>query len=144
MGVEELTDFQMEPCNELVYSKEVMQRVEAVIFEKKIDTVFIHYHADMNRDHTEASRICLTAARHCRNIFYYQSNGYVLEDHFYPTYFIDISDYYGHKEKALNCYQGDHNRFNRLFDIALKRTDVWGYANKVRYAEGFIPVKVCI
>lgn len=143
MGVEEITDFELIQCNHLVYSTETMQKVEKIIFDKKIDTVFIHYDSDMNQDHIAAAKICLTAARHCRNIFYYQSNGYILDKTFYPTVFFDISDYYDHKRKALEHYRGDHNRFDRLFDISLKRTEIWGYANKVAYAEGFVPVKMC-
>ena len=142
MKVTEITDFEMVECNHLVYNTEIMQKVEAIIFKYNIDTVFIHYHADMNRDHIEASKICLTAARHCKNIFYYQSNGYILNETFYPTVFFDISDYYDAKKRALERYQGDHNRFDRLFDISLKRTEIWGYANKVAYAEGFVPVKM--
>lgn len=144
MGVEEICDFKMIKCNELTYTTEVMQRVEAIIFEKKIDTVFIHYDSDMNQDHIAASKICLTAARHCKNILYYQSNGYILDKAFYPTVFFDISDFYESKKKALNHYRGDHNRFDRLFDISLKRTEIWGYANKVQYAEGFVPVKISL
>ena len=142
MKVKEITDFDMIECNTLSYTTEVMQRVEAIIFEKNIDTVFIHYSSDMNQDHVAASKICLTAARHCTNILYYQSNGYVLDEAFYPTVFFDISDFYDTKKKALEHYRGDHNRFDRLFNISLKRTEIWGYANKVDYAEGFVPVKI--
>ncbi|MBE6782797.1 MAG: GlcNAc-PI de-N-acetylase [Ruminococcaceae bacterium] len=144
MNVQEICDFEMIKCNELVYSTEVMQRVEKIIFNKEIDTVFIHYDSDMNQDHIAASKICLTAARHCKNILYYQSNGYILDKAFYPTVFFDISDHYEAKKKALNHYRGDHNRFDRLFDISLKRTEIWGYANKVKYAEGFVPVKISL
>lgn len=144
MGVTEITDFELLPCNQLTYTTETMQKVEAIIFDKKIDTVFIHYDSDMNQDHIAASKICLTAARHCRNIFYYQSNGYVLDKPFYPTVFFDISDHYEAKKKALDHYRGDHNRFERLFSMSLQRTEVWGYANKCAYAEGFVPVKLCL
>lgn len=144
LNVEEICNFQMIECNKLTYSTEIMQRVESIIFAKEIDTVFIHYNSDMNQDHIAASEICLTAARHCENIFYYQSNGYILDKTFYPTVFFDISDFYESKKKALNHYRGDHNRFDRLFDISLKRTEIWGYANKVKYAEGFVPVKISL
>lgn len=142
MGVQEITDFEMIKCNSLAYSTEVMQRVESIIFQNNIDTVFIHCDSDMNQDHIAASKISLTAARHCKNIFYYQSNGYILDKAFYPTVFFDISDFYDVKKKALAHYRGDHNRFDRLFDISLKRTEIWGYANKVAFAEGFVPVKI--
>lgn len=143
MNVIEISEFETVPCNQLTYTTELMQRVERILFDRKIDTVFIHNPSDMNQDHTAASKLCLTAARHCKNIFYYQSNGYILDEAYYPTVFFDITDYYETKKRALYHYRGDHNRFDRLFDISLKRTEVWGYANKVQYAEGFVPVKIC-
>lgn len=91
MGVSEITDFQMIPCNHLVYSTELMQKVEALIYEKEIDTVFMHYKADMNQDHVEASKICLTAARHCKNLFCYKSNGYLIDEPFYPSVFLILA-----------------------------------------------------
>ena len=39
-------------------------------------------------------------------------------------------------------YTGDHNRFNSLFETNIQRNKVWGYANKVEYAEGFIAQKI--
>ena len=144
LGVKEITDFDFVECNHLEYSTEIMQKIERIIFEKNIDTVFVHYDVDANQDHVAASKLSLTAARHCRNILFYQSNGYVLEKPFYPTVFFDISDYYDKKKESLDCYTGDHNRFDRLFDVSLKKTKIWGYGNKTKYAEGFIPVKICL
>ena len=144
LGIEEIVDFGYERCNYLKYSTELMQKIETVIFEKNIDTVFIHYNSDFNQDHLASSQLTLTAARHVKNILYYQSNGYILESSFYPTVFFDISDVYNKKIEALQQYHGGHNRFNRLFDISLKRNDVWGYGNQVQYAEGFVPVKICL
>lgn len=143
LGVKEV-DFQPIACNHLSYSAEVMQRVERVIFDLGIDTVFIHYHSDMNQDHVEASRICLTAARHCRNIFMYQSNGYVLENDYYPRLFIDISATIAEKRKALGCYADVHDRYGRLFDTVCKRNEVWGFHNEIDAAEGFHVVKMRI
>lgn len=141
LGVREL-DFECEECSKLSYSKEIMQRVEKIIFDYKIDTVFIHFGTDMNRDHVEANKICLTAARHCDNIFEFQSNGYILDDVFYPTFFVNISDYVDKKRDALSQYGIEHNRFNRLFDVNIERNHIWGYANEVEYAEGFRVVKM--
>lgn len=144
LGVKEITDFEFVECNKLSYCSEVMQRVETIIFKYEIDTVFIHFPDDFNQDHTAASQICKTAARHCRNILFYKSNGYADEVPFNPSVFVDISgEPFEKKKLALAQYQGDHNRFNRLFDVALKKTEIWGYANKAENAEGFVPLKVC-
>lgn len=143
LGVSEITDYHFASCNHLSYSAEIMQQVEAIIYKYQIDTVFIHFDADANQDHVEASRICRTAARHCRNVFYYQSNGYITEKPFYPTFFVDISNYYEKKKAALEQYHQEHNRGDRLFETALLKNAIWGYANNVSYAEGFVPLKVC-
>lgn len=141
LGIQELK-FQTEECSKLRYSKEVMQRLEAIIFTYNIDSVFIHFNEDMNRDHIEANNICLTAARHCANVFEYQSNGYILDNVFYPTFFVNISDYIEKKREALSQYGSEHNRMNRLFETVIERNHIWGYANEVEYAEGFRIVKM--
>lgn len=141
LGITEITDFVPVECSKLTYSKEIMQRVEKVIYDYEIDTVFIHFGTDMNQDHVAASRICVTAARHCRNIFEYQSNGYILDNVFYPTFFIDVSEYIEKKREALNCYSSEHDRFNRLFETNIERNHIWGYGNECEYAEGFKIVK---
>lgn len=141
LGVEEV-EFEPVRCTELVYTTEIMQRVEKVIFDLNIDTVFIHFSSDMNRDHIEANKICVTAARHCRNIIQYQSNGYVLDNVYYPTYFVDVTDFIELKKKALDSYGSEHNRANRLFETSIDRSRVWGYANEVGYAEGFSVIKM--
>ena len=100
LGVVEITDFEPVPCNTLKYNKEIMQRVEKIIFDLNIDTIFFHNDRDMNQDHIEASKICLTAGRHCKNVIEFQSNGYVLDMAYYPTFFVDISDYIEQKKKS--------------------------------------------
>lgn len=143
LGIKEITEFEPVPCNHLIYSTELMQRIEKVIYDYQIDTVFMHFSSDVNQDHMAASQLCLTAARHCSNIFQYQSNGYIINQ-YEPTLFVDISDYIDLKRKALEQYGEAHNRFNRLFETSIERNHLWGYANKVEYAEGFHVIKSII
>lgn len=142
LGVEEITDFEPIECTQLTYTTEIMQKVEKYIIDLDIDTIFMHFNADMNMDHVAASRICLTAGRHCKNIIQFQSNGYVLENVYYPTYFVDISEVINKKVEALKQYGKEHNRFDRLFESCIEKNHLWGYANKVEYAEGFNIVKM--
>ena len=142
LGITELVDFKPVPCTMLAYSTEIMQRVEKIILDLSIDTIFMHFNADMNMDHVAASRICLTAGRHCQNIIQFQSNGYVLENVYYPTFFVDISDVMNKKIEALHQYGAVHDRFNRLFESCIEKNHLWGYANKVEYAEGFNIIKM--
>ena len=142
LGIEEITEFATSKCNELKYSSSLMQRIEKIIFEKKIDTVFIHFRDDFNKDHVAAYELCITAARYCENILMFYSNGYLAFEQFNPTIFFDISDFIDLKRKALEAYDGDHNRFGSMFETVLKRNEVYGYACQVPYAEGFVPIKM--
>lgn len=142
LGVREITDFSPIPCNNLEYSTGLMQIIEKYILELSIDTIFMHFRADMNTDHVAASKLCLTAGRHCNNILQYQSNGYVLENVYYPSFFVDVSSYIELKKEALACYGKEHNRFDSLFEVVIDRNRVWGYSNKVKYAEGFDVIKL--
>lgn len=142
LGIKEITSFHQRPCSELRYSTELMHEIEQIIFQYKIDTVFSHFGNDMNQDHVEAARLSVTAARHCKNILMYQSNGYILNSKFYPTFFVDISMFLEKKRQALNCYGSEHNRFHRLFENCIEKNHIWGYANEVDYAEGFHIVKM--
>lgn len=142
LGVIEIENTDPMPCSTLAYSKQIMQRVESIIFDYNIDTVFLHFNGDMNQDHVEASRICMTAARHCRNILAFRSNAYSLDKDYHPTYFVDISDFIEQKKRALACYGEEHDRMNRLFSTVLERNHIWGFANEVEYAEGFRVIKM--
>ncbi len=141
LGMIEITDFEPVPCSTLEYNKDIMQRVEKIIYDYQIDTLFTHFGTDMNQDHVETARICVTAARHCPNILQFQSNGYILDNVFYPTFFVDISDVIEKKRASLAQYGSPHNRFDRLFETNIERNHIWGYGNEVEYAEGFNVVK---
>ena len=138
----ELTEFKPIECTQLFYSTETMQQIEDLIYKYNIDTVFTHFKDDANQDHIETSKLCRTAARHCDNLLAYQSNFYILDEPYYPTIFFDISKYIDKKIKSLQQYEGQHDRFSRLFESCIERNKIWGYSNKVAYAEGFQVLKL--
>jgi len=144
LGVREL-EFSVSPYGELKFTKELMQELEKLISKYEIDTVFMQHHDDFNSDHVFGYQLCKTAARHCKNLYTYQSNGYILEEPFEPNFFVDISDYVEKKKEALAAYQSAHNRQEgRLFQMNIERNSVWGYGNHVSYAEGFHVIKSII
>ena len=142
LGVKEVTGFRPVPCNDLKYDKDIMQAVEAIIYQLKIDTVVIHSPEDANRDHIEASKICFTAARHCPNVLFFKSNGYLSENGFVPNYFVDITDYVEDKRRALHCYSRENDRFGRLFDSCIEQNHFFGYSVGCAYAEQFKAIRL--
>lgn len=142
LGVIELTEFIPEACNNLCYNTEVMQRVEGLIYKYDIDTLIYHYSQDSNQDHVEASRICSTAGRRCKNLLMYQSNGYIVESPINPTFYVDITNTIELKKKALTQYGGEHNVNGHLFEMCINRNAVYGYSCGTVYAEAFEIVKM--
>lgn len=140
LNVKELS-YEYDECGQLSYSTAAMQKVESIVFEYEIDTVFLHLRDDVNQDHAAASVISATAARHCRSMFCYQSNLYVMSTPFYPTVFVDISGHVERKREALRQYGGQHDRFGKLFATTIQRNAVWGAQVGTEYAEAFVPVK---
>lgn len=135
-------EFPTSPYGNLEYSQKTMQALEHLLFEKNIDTVFIHYEDDYNTDHMAAHKICKTAARHVKNLYMFQSNPYITFEHFCPNYFIDISETIEYKRRALDCYDEEHDRWGHLFDTNIQRNAIWGYGNHCKYAEGFAVIRM--
>jgi N-acetylglucosamine malate deacetylase 1 len=132
-------------CTMLKYDKTIMQEIEQVIIEKKIDTLVCHYLHDVQQDHVSASKISYVAGRYCDNILMYQSNRYILPENFYPRYFVDITKEIDLKIKALDCYSESHDRNGKLFELTVEGNRIHGYSatkqDKQTYAEAFHLVK---
>ncbi len=141
LGIKEINNKKIVSCSKLTYKKEYMQYIEDIIFQKKIDTVFMHYDHDLNQDHIAASEICKTASRHCKNILMFQSNFYLTSNNFSPSLFVDIKNEMKNKKNSLKCYENSHNRNNKLFDLTFKRNEIWGSYFGTTFAEAFVPIK---
>ena len=145
LGIKQIEPKDYLPCTKLNFRTDLMQMIEKIIFDLNIDTVFAHFHTDIQQDHNSASRLSLVAARYCPRILFYQSNRYILPSDFYPRIFSDITKFATQKFSALNCYTGCHDRFASLFDQTRKQNEVWGYQISMNknlcIAEAFVPHK---
>ena len=141
LGTKEIKNPKVQECSNLKYKKEIMQYIENIIYNKKIDTAFIHYDHDLNQDHIAASEISKTATRHCKNVFMFQSNFYLSSKNFSPNFFVNITKYIEVKKKALKCYQRQHDRFGKLFEMNIERNKIYGFQSNCKYAEAFVSLK---
>lgn len=146
LGIHDISDFEKQPNCNLEYSTTIMQRIEAIITDLNIDTVFMHSEYDLNHDHIKSAELCKVAARHVQNLYVYRSNIYITETVFDPKVFFDISDFIDKKKQALCAYGMEHQRMmadgaNRLFDNVIYQNQIWGYAIDTMYAEGFEVIK---
>ncbi len=129
-----------EPNSKLTYNKKIMQTLEKIACDKKIDTVFTHWFGDLNTDHKTTWEISRTAFRNVKNFFMYQSNSYGDNVNiFKPNFYFSFNkNEYDFKEKLLSHYVIEwEKRKNRWTREVFERERHWGYISKNDYAEGF-------
>ena len=129
-----------EPNSRLSYNKNIMQILEKIAIDKKIDAVFTHWFGDLNTDHKTTWEISRTSFRNVKNFFMYQSNSY--NDNvniFKPNFFFTFNkEEYSFKEKFLSQYVTEWTRRkNRWTREIFERERYWGHLSGNEYAEGF-------
>ena len=129
-----------EPNSKLIYNKKIMQTLEGISIEKKIDTVFTHWYGDLNTDHKTTWEISRTAFRNIKNFFMFQSNSYGDNVNvFKPNFFFTFNkEEYDFKAKLLSQYMKEwERRQNRWKSEIFDREKYWGHISGNEYAEGF-------
>lgn len=125
--------------------RELINVIEDVIRKVKPDLVLIPWREDTHQDHRRVSAAATTAARHRRNVLYYEVP---TTQNFQPTVFEDISAQINDKMKLLRAhksqvYQTDVQ--HRSILEASRATAIFrGYQNRGKYAEGFVPMRLAL
>lgn len=137
---------------------DLVKAVEQKIQELQPQIVYTHYSGDLNVDHQYTARAVLTATRpigdYCvQEIYAFEtlSSSEWNFDHsaqpaFCPNVFVDITDHYGKKEQAMNCYVSElctfpHPRSLTGMDVLSK---VRGMAAGMERAEAFMLLRKTI
>ena len=116
---------------------EVLQRVDNL----EIDTIICPYEKDLHHDHEVVSRIAISASRKVKRVLMGQIN-YHLRNIFKPNYFIDISDTWDQKIRALKCFKSEWKRAGKDWIEFLEQTTrYYGKMCGVERAEGFVTNK---
>lgn len=134
-----------EPNSKLTYNKKIMQILEGIANNKKIDAVFTHWYGDLNTDHKATWEISRTAFRNVKNFLMYQSNSYGDNVNiFKPNFFFSFNqEQYVFKEKILSQYVSEWARREiRWKREIFERERYWGHISGNDYAEGFQVGKV--
>lgn len=126
-------------------TKQLINRVERVIRQVQPDLTFTHFAGDTHQDHRKVSQATTTATRYLRNVLYYEVPT-VYE--FNPSVFVDITKELSQKEKLLRFHASQVHKTNvpnlsiieSMHACAIFR----GYQNRVKYAEGFVPLRLSL
>lgn len=81
-----------------------------IVEEKKIDQVYTHWIGDIHHDHQAMAKAALHSCRHVQRMLMYRSNWYHSTLEFRGNFYIDISDYWSIKEKAIEAHASEMER----------------------------------
>ena len=109
-----------------------------IVRQKSIDMVYTHWAEDVHRDHVNVAKASLMATRHVPSVLMYRSNWYLGTKPFMPTLFNDVSDTFGIKLQALDCYASELERVGTAWhDYFTRQAQNDGMVIGAAFAESF-------
>lgn len=129
----------------LNYGYELIETINKVIDEEKIDIIYTHWDKDVHQDHSATGRATLNAARHVDNIFMYRSNWYHTTSQFNAVYYVDISSFIETKINSVKAHENECKKFGQNWiDFFVNENFNAGQRVGVKYAEAFEVVKALV
>ena len=125
--------------------RRLIDRMERVLREVRPDFIFVNYPEDTHQDHRQVARAAVSATRYARNVLFYEGPTTV---DFTPTVFIDIAAEVERKLVALQRHESQVMRTRiegmPICEIAQASAHFRGVQGRVRWAEGFAPLRLFI
>src|SRR6266700_1813759 len=88
---------------------EILQIVE----ERKIDLVLSHWPGDIHHDHQAVARAAIHSCRHVPRQLLYRSNWYHSTTDFRGNFYVDITDTWDLKQRAIEAHASEFERTGR-------------------------------
>lgn len=149
-GLKGLTELGFKSISELNLETGKLEHGHSLIYEleklsKEImpDLVFTHWDKDVHQDHAAVAKSTFTVCRKTGSILMYRPNWYRTSDQFHENIFVDVSDYYETKIKAINSHVSEVTKFGKNWSSFIEAQDkARGMEINVKYAESFQAVKL--
>jgi LmbE family N-acetylglucosaminyl deacetylase len=130
------------PDTNLPLNKTLISHIEAVIGKIKPEFVFVNYMHDTHQDHRTLAKGAISATRYIKNVLFYE----VPTTHdFNPNIFVDITHVIEKKITSLVAHASQVMKTNieglSIIDIARSSALFRGIQGRVKYAEGFVPLR---
>jgi LmbE family N-acetylglucosaminyl deacetylase len=113
-----------------------------IVQEKKIDQVYAHWIGDIHHDHQAVAKASLHSCRHVPRLLMYRSNWYHSALEFRGNFYIDISQHWEIKQKAIRAHVTEVDRTGeKWINFFRNEAENAGQRIGVKYAEVFEVVK---
>ncbi len=117
---------------------QILQLVEQL----GIEQVYAHWTGDIHHDHQAVARASLHSCRHVPRLLMYRSNWYHSSLDFRGNFYVDITNYWEAKEKAIRAHRSEINRTGaKWINFFRNEAENAGQRIGVRYAEVYEVVK---
>lgn len=94
----------------LEFIEELNVQILRLVESKKIDVVYTHWHADIHHDHSALAKSSLHSCRHVPRMLMYRSNWYHTPVEFRGNFYIDITEHWSIKERAIRSHVSELER----------------------------------
>ena len=129
----------------LPLDQSVIDSIEKVLKIVKPEFIFVNYFDDTHQDHRHLAQATLSATRYIRNVLFYEVP---TTQNFIPNVFVDIERTIEDKMAALQAHNSQVLRTNiegvPITEMAKSSANFRGTQGRVKYAEGFISVRLFI
>lgn len=95
---------------EVEFTDDLNLEILKIVEEKNIDTVYSHWMGDIHHDHQAVARASLHSCRHVPRQLMYRSNWYHSTIDFKGNFYVDISDFWKIKKKAMKSHISEMDR----------------------------------
>ena len=123
---------------ELVDNRELISKIEDVMYKVGPHIVFLNYYDDVHQDHRAASHAGVSATRYIEEVLFYEVP---TTQNLEPDIFVNIQDLLDEKLELLKSHgsQVDKTRVENLniLESAQSCANFRGFQGRVKYAEGF-------
>lgn len=127
---------------ELEFVDELNLEIINLVEEKNINCVYAHWQGDVHHDHQALARASLHACRHVPRMMMFRSNWYHSVFNFKGNFYVEISDYWEIKRRAIEAHVSEFDRTGRKWIEFFKNEAVnAGQRIGVEKAEVFEVVK---
>ena len=130
------------------FDRESIFAIERLIKKLNIDTIYSHWNGDSHQDHINTLKAVFAAGRYVDSIFLFEQVPYPRVGKIFSeiNYYVDISDYYHIKEKALTAHESQvAGRYaNKILTGMRSLAEFRGSQCNCMYAEAFDAVKQII
>lgn len=127
------------------FDRPLIRKIEDVIDTVKPAVTLVHAPSDTHQDHRNLTQGTISATRYIKNVLFYEGP---TTQEFTPTVFVDIHEVLDKKLALLEQHKSQVDKTNiedlTIIDISKSNATFRGIQGRVKYAEGFQPLRLFI